>query len=980
MNLNEVTNFEALEDQTDELTIKRSLDVRESCWYEFIKLGDFEVPEYQRNYSWESTHTGEGKQRDEFWGTLEDKFDDLNPVPTYIVDPCDSYHIDRAAGLYMGAVYISQSEDGQYDVVDGQQRLVSFQFLIGALLENIDSIQTRLENEGEAGNFLELKESIESCKDKLSDAYDSGFASLTLNEEDEEFFKMLAAQPTQTSMNTEVIDYLKTRIEKDVDIDGQNKPRAIKANNLTQYINGNPVTSHEDLRSSVDENNELYGLHDNEISINTIRSEVQDKLDIENDEDEEPDVLETFIRFYESHAKLLNCYLEAYGFVERIKRKYGDEQLEKEANTLVNLTYFVLYSIIISVNEITTSSTDVGLEIFESINDRGKELNDVDKIRARIKYVLDDEADSGVMEHWRETLDRFGGNKIEIKKMLKYYVGATEDNVDDVNEAGNALMEVFNNNSENYEARLSDRDSATDLVNDVNEFSEYYIHICDNDMTEESRLHLDTLDGVANKKEIQIDRRIRRLNHLSFKQWFVLGPRMCQILDEIDEDELVDESVEEFLLEVFDAIEVIAFRQSISGKSGEATEGIYTTAVQSLQNSDNNFGRGSYDSSEMVNVLAENLIDKTPNLFGSGLISSMTEQKAWHSYTNSTFSKELFKRIVNGDRLEEKYGSGIWKEDDDLTIEHVLPDTPISEDIESERDEDTSRNDWLQIFFKLDEVGPDSDTEGPRIAEDIFEYIVDGGVTTTNKNAYKDAAGFISQLHSSELDEPLSDLLEPARKAIKSSDNVDNLDNDVVETVLEFDSIEDIDDVKDAINNVHSALDVDQYDPGNRPEEVTRLIEEINERFIDDISNLCFLSNSDNPVASNNLLSKKLSLLSDDSYEVIGINEFFQPDGSLVDANNSLSQEQLNKFNDEDATISNNLARQADQAWTYETAFERKAELIETILPHLKFNVDPDHQRYGQNEFQFSGEESLAQKVKAEVERDKDRRLQRDNF
>lgn len=178
MNLNEETDFDALKNRSGEITIKRSLDVRESSWYDFITLGNFDVPDYQRNYSWESTETGNGKQRDEFWRTLENEFDDLDPVPPYIVDPDESSPDNRAAGLYMGAVYISKSEDAQYDVVDGQQRLVSFQLLIGALLENIDTIHTRLKHEGESGEFLELNQSIERCKDLLGDAYDSGFASL----------------------------------------------------------------------------------------------------------------------------------------------------------------------------------------------------------------------------------------------------------------------------------------------------------------------------------------------------------------------------------------------------------------------------------------------------------------------------------------------------------------------------------------------------------------------------------------------------------------------------------------------------------------------------------------------------------------------------------------------------------------------------------------------------------------------------------
>lgn len=105
-----------------------------------------------------------------------------------------------------------------------------------------------------------------------------------------------------------------------------------------------------------------------------------------------------------------------------------------------------------------------------------------------------------------------------------------------------------------------------------------------------------------------------------------------------------------------------------------------------------------------------------------------------------------------------------------------------------------------------------------------------------------------------------------------------------------------------------------------------------------------------------------------------------QPGGMFdLIINDEFSEDDLNAFSDGDASISDDIAHRADHAWNYEAMFERKTDLIKTVVTYLKFDVDPDHQRYGRDEFAFEGE-SLEDKIATEVNRDKARRLQRDNF
>lgn len=99
----------------------------------------YKVPRFQRDYSWQQ----------EQW---EDLWDDINSIET------EDYH-------YMG--YIVLQRKGQYDfeVIDGQQRLITLSLIILAGMKQIQLL-------------IDLKQDIEPNKQRLNLFYDRFIGSL----------------------------------------------------------------------------------------------------------------------------------------------------------------------------------------------------------------------------------------------------------------------------------------------------------------------------------------------------------------------------------------------------------------------------------------------------------------------------------------------------------------------------------------------------------------------------------------------------------------------------------------------------------------------------------------------------------------------------------------------------------------------------------------------------------------------------------
>lgn len=134
---------------------------------------------------------------------------------------------------------------------------------------------------------------------------------------------------------------------------------------------------------------------------------------------------------------------------------YGDyEGSVEKARILINLVFVLLHSIRIVYAEFGIPNKQYKIDIFQSLNDRGEDLDIRDIIRAR---VIAKEVDN--VDAWKKIDDRFDGEPEDIKDFLKQYItaeqGITKPDSDDVK----SLFAL-------HEATVGDADSI--LVGDVN--------------------------------------------------------------------------------------------------------------------------------------------------------------------------------------------------------------------------------------------------------------------------------------------------------------------------------------------------------------------------------------------------------------------------------------------------------------------------------------------------------------------------------
>ncbi len=648
--------------ETSPVTIREALDIQEESWYQVIDSREFRVPEYQRNYSWEASN------RSDFWNTLNDSFTELAPLPDDLEDR------DELAGLYMGAVYIAEpGEESEYDkldIVDGQQRFATFQLLLKALYDYCKSLETEAGDEGE----IDLESSLTNVKVQLGKAFSGTDPSVTLNSEDRDYFTALAAYPE--NWHTSVRDILLEKIANNDGVTHNMYPRARKVSEIIDKIQ-DPIPGVR--RINLKEIDAFAGSHE---------------------DDDADNKLDEWIRYETSHERLFKAYKESYGFIEELHDDLTNGDLTQRANVTMNFAAYILHAITVDRCLITEPNPDLRLDIFQSINDKGKELHNVDKIRARIKHRLVGEDDAGTMDEWRDTLARFDGDKDDIEQMLKYFVAAIEDSVNDVTDAGKAVMQVFDRSTSDdsdITPRLT-KDGATGLVSRVAEYSKYYTDIRDAELS-----HFDRAIDDDNRKEVK--RMLDRVgNRIGATQWYALAPYVYMQLDEEAPDSYEEDDIGDFLYNVVDAIEVLTLRQSVSDRSGEAIEGVYVTTVQEF--ADRN-GDSKFDSSKLVSDLVDATSNKAEDLFEDGLIYHMVKNRAW---TSGELAQCIFQRATSRYLQEEVDPGRDIRDYSEVQIEHILPQTPISDTANrTAAADDPGAYAWLEYFFRTDATDEDSD-------------------------------------------------------------------------------------------------------------------------------------------------------------------------------------------------------------------------------------------------------------------------------
>ncbi|WP_222912656.1 DUF262 domain-containing protein [Natrinema sp. SYSU A 869] len=267
-NLSEIHVLRELPDTKK--TIDEALNIEERNLYDIFEDEDFQVPDYQRNYSWEKT------QREDLWTTLKNAFKELEPLPDDLSD------LEELTGIYMGAMYFAEpsnnDDNKRLDVVDGQQRLATFQLLLKVSYDYVLYLKGRANDEELYG----LADDLRKVEQKLNEAYnDESEPSVQLNEEDKDYFQALAADPDRWYIGLK--SFLENRIERDDHVSGQMKPRAITIEEIISQIQS-PIKYNGDRDVSSEFSGELG----------------------------------TWIRYEKSHERMMNTYTETYSLIEDI--------------------------------------------------------------------------------------------------------------------------------------------------------------------------------------------------------------------------------------------------------------------------------------------------------------------------------------------------------------------------------------------------------------------------------------------------------------------------------------------------------------------------------------------------------------------------------------------------------------------------------------------------------------------------------------
>ncbi|NUC74766.1 DUF262 domain-containing protein [Haloterrigena sp. SYSU A558-1] len=555
----------------------------------------FEVPEYQRNFSWEE------EQHEELWDTL---LSILTLKPKSGELPVDTY---------FGTVYIARSSQGEvYEIIDGQQRLSTVSILLKNIKDHLEEKRDQVD-----GQLQEYAEHI--CEEYLDELLyrrkgPTETPFLELNDHDDKIYELLFQDPEKKVQTLKAMDQY----------DGR-KQNAIRLRDLFDEI-GIPEEVYED---------------DEELA--------------------DTDLLESFRYFGDSHRRLVQTdeYYDAK--VAAFADREEFDTPEKEVKALLNLAHFTLRSLRVSECIFQTDNQELRIEVFQSLNDRGVELSNMDKVRARIVGRFQGESDSDKqIARWENVVQMFGGDADAVEDFLAHYLAATEKSFETVTDARSNMLEAFRLKQigrRDIKSRLASPGQARDFLEELENYAGRYREIVTADLTD---------DDTELKKEYreECEAILQRLNKLGTKQW---RPFVMYVYQAVTEAPGKDA----FLRDILKTVENITFRVAISDLVATVVDDTYPKTCQAfreLEQSGNQF-----DVDTISETLIENIDSSARQLFDESFIDVLITSENWRN--NQT--KQLFLKLADED-FRRRNQTGITKSElsedpSEVHIEHILP-------------------------------------------------------------------------------------------------------------------------------------------------------------------------------------------------------------------------------------------------------------------------------------------------------------------
>jgi uncharacterized protein with ParB-like and HNH nuclease domain len=533
---------------------------------------------------------------------------------------------EKPSDTYFGSIYIAQHDrTDEREIIDGQQRLATVAIILNNLTQ---SIGTHLgESSKEVGEYAKhVREDI--IQDML---YESTWPDvepfIVLNEHDHPIFKLLFLDDEDLAEQLEDIE----------NADGRKK--------------------------NVESRDEFLG----KLGFDT--PQIEKALADSNKE---------YIYVGDAHHKLL----EANAFYKTQIREFLElhcENADQRLLALTNLTFYLLRSLRVSQTKFDSNNQQLAIQVFQSLNDRGVKLSNMDKIRARIVARFQGEDDRAAqVNRWSQIVKKFGQDSDAVESFLIQYLAATEKEFETASDAGDKLLEAFRltqRKSDDIRSRLGATEARDTLV-EIEEYAEMYLEIQNASLTVTNYLEKDT----ARRAEAIIE----RLQSLGTKIWepFVLV---------LYKATLETPGSDQDFLEVMQTVENMMCRFVISPHSASVIETTFPIgANQLLAEIDQS---GDFDSDSISEHLIHQVEqDATDSMFGKKLANELVSQTGWQNNQVKVFLWKLIDEELQSASkglLEPE----LYQDSEVVHIEHVLPKSPILK-----ANDEPLR--WLEVFFE----------------------------------------------------------------------------------------------------------------------------------------------------------------------------------------------------------------------------------------------------------------------------------------
>jgi uncharacterized protein with ParB-like and HNH nuclease domain len=411
----------------------------------------FNVPEYQRLFSWKTKH------HRQLWSDLQ-KFIDAD-FTTGGSDISD---------VFFSSMYFAVDKEREtYEIIDGQQRLTSINILLRAILEHLQDIDADAIDSTSIANLRAgVIKQIEDVLYKLENVVKGEVPRLSLNKHDDNDDADIGFFEALISGSEKQLEYL-----------------------------------------CADERESIDGRRGDAKQI----SDLLDEFGISEEEKDSWNPPESkYIQIYDSNQRLLDAYNFYRDRVAEVVAKQDDP--DNRALALINLSNYIQQSYHIGEFIIEDAAPDFRMQIFEILNDRGLELTKIDRIRAAVVNAFFDADDRNkYIRKWEDIVVAFATNDSQIDEYLSVYLSIIDSEISTVGEASAELTHAFGtrNIESNVQPRLNDLDEARKFLDRAHELVDYYKAITSDELEPQD---LELNDYARRCQEVLVRLNDQRMN------------------------------------------------------------------------------------------------------------------------------------------------------------------------------------------------------------------------------------------------------------------------------------------------------------------------------------------------------------------------------------------------------------------------------------------------------------------------------------